>query len=414
MNAPGPLEGIRVLELSSPHGAFTGKLLADLGADVVVVEPPGGDVSRTYPPFADDEPGPERSLWWWHYNTSKRGIVLDLGHTDDAHAFRRLAADADVVLVAGPPGALGALGLDYEDLREGHDGLIWVEITPFGRTGGPEADDSFTDLTLLARGGLAWMCGYDDHTIPPVRPGGNQAFHTAGLWAVMGTLTAVLNREITGRGQAVDVSMLVAVTATTETASYAWMVAEQTVQRQTGRHASAQPTQPTMVVAADGVDAHTGVPPRRAREFQILLEWLDDLGLRREFPETVLLEMGVDGDDIDLARVGDDPVVAEIYGAGREALKFIARRLPGQEFFLQSQSRGLSCGVVYAPEEVLADPQFIDRGFPVDLEHELLGRSVTYPGAPFIASASPWRLSRRAPLLGEHQDEVLAAISTDD
>src|SRR5436190_4394889 len=92
-----PLTGIRVVELASDHAAFAGKLLGDLGADVIVVEPPGGHGSRAYEPFMDDEPGPERSLWWWYYNTSKRSVVLDLEQPEDARAFRDLVATADVV-----------------------------------------------------------------------------------------------------------------------------------------------------------------------------------------------------------------------------------------------------------------------------------------------------------------------------
>ena len=94
----GPLAGLRVVELASEHAAFAGKMLGDLGADVIVVEPPGGHPSRAYGPFVDDVADPERSLWWWHYNTSKRGVVLDLDTDDGAEEFRRLAAGADIVL----------------------------------------------------------------------------------------------------------------------------------------------------------------------------------------------------------------------------------------------------------------------------------------------------------------------------
>ena len=130
---PGPLDGMSVVELASEHAAWAGKLLAELGADVVVVEPPGGHASRTYGPFLDDEPGPERSLFWWNYNTSKRSVVLDLANHDDATRFRDLAAAADIVLEGEPTGRLAELGLDHEQLRADHPELIWVAVTPFGR-----------------------------------------------------------------------------------------------------------------------------------------------------------------------------------------------------------------------------------------------------------------------------------------
>ena len=106
----GPLDGVRVVELSHERGAWAGKLLADMGADVVVVEPPGGSAQRSYGPFLDDEPGHERSLWWWHYNTSKRGVVLDLDTDAGADHFRRLAAAADIVLEGEPPESLARRG----------------------------------------------------------------------------------------------------------------------------------------------------------------------------------------------------------------------------------------------------------------------------------------------------------------
>src|SRR5206468_2663339 len=105
----GALSGLRVVELASEHAAWAGKLLGDLGADVIVVEPPGGHPSRAYGPFLDDEAGPERSLFWWTYNTSKRSVVLDLERGDDATRFRDLVATADIVLEGEPPGRLTAL-----------------------------------------------------------------------------------------------------------------------------------------------------------------------------------------------------------------------------------------------------------------------------------------------------------------
>ena len=103
----GALAGLRVVELASEHAAFAGKMLGDLGADVIVIEPPGGHASRAYGPFADDVEDPERSLWWWHYNTSKRGVVLDLATDAGADHFRRLAAEADIVLEGEPPECAG-------------------------------------------------------------------------------------------------------------------------------------------------------------------------------------------------------------------------------------------------------------------------------------------------------------------
>ena len=123
---------MRVVELASEHGAFAGKILADLGAEVIVVEPPGGHASRRFEPFLDDVAGPERSLWWWYYNTGKLSVVLDLDHPVGADLFGSLVATSDIVLEGEAPGRLAELRLDYEG-RARAPQLVWVSITPFGR-----------------------------------------------------------------------------------------------------------------------------------------------------------------------------------------------------------------------------------------------------------------------------------------
>jgi crotonobetainyl-CoA:carnitine CoA-transferase CaiB-like acyl-CoA transferase len=403
----GPLHGIRVVELASEHAAFAGKQLGDLGADVVVIEPPGGHPSRAYGPFADDVEDPERSLWWWHYNTSKRGVVLDLDSPTGAVQFRALVAGADVVLEGESPGSLAARGLDHPDLRAGHEALIWVSVTPFGRTG-TRAHEPATDLTLLAGGGPVWSCGYDDHSLPPVRGGGNQAFHIGSTWAVMATMTALLQRDVSGRGQHVDVSMHAAANVTTESGSYEWLVARSTVQRQTGRHALSMITMPSQMLCADGRYVTTGFPPRSQAEFEALVDWLVSLGLRDEFPDVVLLDLAVERGGVTMAEITTDDLASEIFGAGREALCFIAERVTAEEFFQGGQTRRLACGVVASPEEAFESEHFVARGFQVEVEHEDLGRTIRYAGAPFLMPASPWRISRRAPRIGEHDDEILA------
>ncbi len=202
----GALEGVRVVELASEHGALAGKILADLGAEVIVVEPPGGHASRRFGPFLDDVPGAERSLWWWYYNTGKLGVALDLHDTSGSDLLRSLIAASDIVLEGEPPGQLAELGLDFESFEPERPELVWVSITPFGRSS-PRSREPITDLTLQADAGPVWSCGYDDHLLPPVRPGGNQGYHTACLWAVEAALVAFYARQTLGFGQHVDVSM---------------------------------------------------------------------------------------------------------------------------------------------------------------------------------------------------------------
>lgn len=406
---PGPLAGLRVLELAHERTAFAGKLLADAGADVRLVEPPGGCAQRAHAPFVDDQADPERSLSFWHYNTSKRGMTLDLQRPRGRELARELIAHVDVVLEGEDPSRLAALSLDATAELAGRPELVWVSITPFGRNA-PRAEEPATDLTLLAGGGPVWSCGYDDHALPPVRGGGNQAYHTGAHHAVMGLLVALLERERSSRGQLVDVNIHAACNVTTELASYEWLVAGATVQRQTGRHATTMRTSRTQVRCADGRYANTGVPPRTPAEFGRLRQWVLDLGLEAEYPEVFLLEMGMQREAIDLSRIGQDEEITAIFAAGRDAIVLIAARLPAADFFRQAQERGIPVGVIYAPEEVLDDPHFRARGFPVEIDHPELGRSVTYPGAPYRFLRTPWSISRRAPRLGEHNAELYAEL----
>lgn len=405
------LTGLRVLEIANERIAFAGKLLADMGADVILIEPPGGDPSRSYPPYLDDEPGEDRSLYWWHYHTSKRGLVLDLDDDCDRDSFCRLIETVDVLIESEPTTRLNDLAIDYRQLIDYKPDLIHVAMTPFGRHDS-KSDLATTDLTILAGGGPLWSCGYDDHSLPPVRGAGNQGYHIGCHFAVMSVLTAILYRDISGEGQFIDVSMHAAANVTTEAGSYAWLVAEHTVQRQTGRHASSVPTMETQILCADGRYANTGVPPRFPHEFKKMYDWLLKLELKDELPEAVFLEMGADWQGpFDLSRIGEDDTITAIFGAGREALKLIASHLPAYEYFIGCQNAGLSVGVINAPEEAFEDPHLKARGFQVEVEHEDLGRTFRYPGAPYRFETTPWQITRRAPKLGEHSEEILRELA---
>jgi crotonobetainyl-CoA:carnitine CoA-transferase CaiB-like acyl-CoA transferase len=398
------LAGLRVIELASDHAAYAGLLLSGLGADVVVVEPPGGHRSRTFGPFLDDRADVEGSLYWWHYNVGKRSVVIDLER--EADVFRRLVATADVVLEGEAPGRLAALGIDHDDLRREWPELVWCSLTPYGRATS-RAHEEAVDLTILAEGGPVWMCGYDDHSLPPVRGGGNQGYQTGCVWAVNAILTAVLYLAAGGAGQHIDVSLFAAANITCEAGTYEWLVARETVQRQTCRHATVVPSLPDLVSGTDGRLIKTGLPPRTGDQYRQLLAWLDELGLREECPDVAVIELGTEREETDFRSVGDDPLVTEILTSARGALNFLASKLTGYEFFSGAQRHGIAVGIVYAPEEVMEDAHFRARRFPTEVFHDDLDRTVTYPGGPFTSQVAPWQLSRRPPHVGEHDAEIL-------
>ncbi|HIG44437.1 MAG: CoA transferase [bacterium] len=404
------LDGIRVIEIANERIAFAGKLLGDMGADVILVEPPNGDPGRQLPPFVDQEPGDNRSLHFMHYNTSKRSAVVDLNSTAGQSTFRDLIGIADVLIESEPVSRLSTLSLDYADLVGTRPGLIHVAVTPYGRNE-PLSDLPVTDLTLMAAGGPPWSCGYDDHSLPPMRGWGNQGYQTGCHFAFMSILTALLHRNVSGAGQFIDVSMTAALNVTTEAASYSWLVNQSTVQRQTGRHAAVKLTGESQVRCADGRYVNTGVPPRFPKEFKSLLNWMKEIGLSEDFPEVIFLEMGAAWDGpFDLSMIGEDETITAIFMAGRQALVKIANSVGAYEFFTGCQQAGLSVGLIYSPEEAFEDEHFKARGFQVSVEHDDLDRTVIYPGAPYRLPQSPWSISRRAPHLGEHTEEIMALI----
>ncbi|MGE0540670.1 MAG: CaiB/BaiF CoA transferase family protein [Dehalococcoidia bacterium] len=409
----GPLSGLRVVELSEEKCAFAGKILADMGADVIKVEPLSGDNTRDYGPFADDIPDREHSLYFWHYNTNKRAVTLNLEQVEGQTIFRRLVASADVLLESEPHRRLAELGLDYEHLQPVNERLIMVSITPFGRSG-PRSTEQATDLTILAGAGPVWSCGYDDQTLPPIRPGGNQGYQTGCHFAVLSVMVALLSREQTGRGQLIDVNLHAASNVTTEAASYTWLVSGQTVRRQTGRHASTRRTMDSQVQCADGRYVNSGVPPRSPSQFGRVYQWIESLGLIDQFYEAAILEAAMHGPRIQMGSIEEDDDARMKLAAGREAMNFLAAHLPAYDFFIGGQERGFQNAIIYSPEEAMEDPHVLARGFPVEVEHPELNRHVRYPGAPYRFSETPWQIRRRAPLLGEDNDDVLAEVGVDD
>ncbi len=396
----GVLQGIRALEIGGEIGAWCAKMLADMGADVIAVEPPAGSPTRAYEPFFADEPDPNRSLFFWHYNTNKRSVTLDLTTANGRELFMRLAATADVIVDSSPPGWLDSLGLGWDALQAEAPGLVMVAITPFGQEG-PYRDYAATDLTALAFGGPVWSCGYDDHDIPPVRGGGNQGYQTVCHFAAMGVMTALVHRQFTGVGQFIDANMHAALNVTTEAATYSWLVAGDTVQRQTGRHASVTPTADGQVLCKDGRYVNVGIGARTEEQWIHLLSWLEDEGLISDLGEYLTRPSR------EAMRRGDSDA-REYQRRVANVMRELASRSDAHTLFEKAQSLGFQWGIVNAPEDVLEDPHFQSRGFPVEVEHPELDATFIYPGAPYKLPASPWSIRSRAPLLGEHNEEIFA------
>ncbi len=392
---PGPLANLRVLELSEEAGQFCGKLMGDLGADVIKIEPPGGEVVRQVGPFLDDIPHPDRSLSFWHYNTSKRGLTLNLEAPEGRALFRRLAQTADVILETFAPGYLPSLGLSYDDLRVSNPGLIMCALTPFGQTG-PWRDYRTTDLLHMAAGGQMASCGYDEIDVanpPPIAPGGGQAWHMGCHYAYMGIMAALVARTMTGQGQYIDASIHDACALTTESAVAAYIYRGEVVKRQTGRHHAPEPTPRTQFQSKDGQYVTALVAGRLNPRF---IKQLADL----------MEPYGMAADLYDPKYQDQEVIEANTYHIIDDIVADFIASLPAEEVYHAAQSRGFTWGAVRPPEALLDDAHLHDREFWKEVDHPELDRSFTYPGEAAIYNGSPWTISRRAPLVGEHNQDI--------
>ncbi len=392
----GPLDGIRVLELADEKGQFCGKLMADLGADVIKIEPPGGQNTRSIGPFLADTPNRESSLSFWHYNTSKRGLTLNLESQEGRRLFLELARTADVILETQPPGRMPSLGLGYEDLSQHNQALIMCSLTPFGQTG-PWRDYLSCDLLHLAAGGQMASSGYDQEDVPdapPIAPGGGNAWHIAGHYAYIGILAALYHRDMTGEGQYIDASIHDACALTTEGAIAIYLSTGEVVQRHTGRHAS--PDMSTRIqLATKGGDwvnvtrSGSNLTPGRLK---VLAEWMDEHGMAQDL--------------LDEKYYAPDGIQENAFHITEVMAQFFAQ-MPQGEIWQGGQQRDFPWGGVRTLDDIIGDPHLEEREFFVEVEHPELGRSFTYPGAAAIYNGSPWNISRRAPLIGEHNQEIL-------
>ena len=266
----GTLAGIRVIELADEQAEYCGLTLAGLGAEVIKVEPPGGNSTRRIGPFYEDKEDPERSLFFWYYNRGKKSLVLDLQQQKDRDRFRALVASADILLESTPKGELDKLGMSKEALAKEFPTLIHARVSPFGDDG-PWSNFKASDLVHLALGGVMMNCGYDPdpsgkYDLPPIAPQMWHAYHVAGEQLSFALLAALLYRFRTGKGQLVSCAVHESVSKSTEVDLMTWVMRRALVLRQTCRHAreSVAP-QPSIAHTKDGRWVMASLGNRRGR-----------------------------------------------------------------------------------------------------------------------------------------------------
>lgn len=394
------LRGLRVLEIADEKGEYAGRVLAGLGADVVKVEPVGGERTRGYGPFYRDEPNPERSLHYWHYNQGKRSVTLDLDTPSGQDALRVLARAADVVIDARPKGYLGARGVGADELRGENPRLIYARISPFGDEG-PWAHFEGSDLVHLALGGVAMNSGYDPdpfgaYDTPPIAPQMWQSYHVAGEYTVMSILAAVYWRQRSGEGQVLSASVHHAVSTSTELDIPHWNVLRQRHYRQTGRHSMPELSPRGLVPTKDG----RYLLPYSTYVRTFKGSWPDDIALLRKY--------GMQ-EDLDDPKWEDPDYRSE----NKAHIADVMARLVGRvswdgELWREMLAAGQPWAPVRRPEENLDDPHWTARGTFADTFYPELDRTFTDVAARWVGDGPQWVAGVRAPLVGEHNEDVRA------
>ncbi|HKV45721.1 MAG TPA: CoA transferase [bacterium] len=395
----GVLAPYRVLDLTDRSGWLCGRILGDLGADVVKIEPPRGDPGRQLGPFFRDDPDPEQNLAWFAYNANKRGITLALETGRGQDLLRGLAQRADFLVESFPPGHLDARGLGYRALHETNPRLVFTSITPFGQSG-PYARYRGSDLIAMAMSGLMALVGAPGR--PPLRVSLPQAAMWTGMHAAAGTLIAHHYRQATGRGQHVDVAMRDSLLWALANAPAYWSLLRQDLQRGGSSIVGRSTTGARMRAIYRCQDGHInfifygGEAGRRSNE--AMVQWMAE---RHEAPDWLAR---MDWGTFNVATCTQE----EIDRLEEPFVAFLANRTKA-EFTRESVKRSILGYPVASARDIRDDPQLAARGFWQRVDHPELDATVTYPGPFAKFSAARCGISRRAPRIGEHNAEIYGA-----
>jgi crotonobetainyl-CoA:carnitine CoA-transferase CaiB-like acyl-CoA transferase len=374
------LGGIRVLDLADNAVAYGSRLLADLGAEVIRIEPPAAARAGIA-----DRDASNQAFW----NINKKAITLDLGRPDGRRLFGDLAAKSDVIIETFGPGTLATWGIGYETLRERNPGIIMVSVTPYGQTG-PCAKFRATDLTLLAAGGLLSLGGYPE--TGPVAVAGEQGYLAAAIFGAIAALKALLEREGTNQGQWLDVSGQECIAFALEDAIPEWYLSGN-IRRRTGDQAREAGT--GVYPCRDGYISMVAGRLGTAKAFKTLVGWIAESGARG-------------GDELLDARWQDFTFRQSPQGIARFAeifADFCASRSK-QELYREGQARQIAIAPVNTMADIVDDPQLRANGYFGSLHDGALDRDLTVPGPPYRLARTPATLRSAAPASGAHNRAV--------
>lgn len=373
-----PLSGVRVLDLSEGiAGPGCTKMMAHLGADVIKVERPRtGDVTRSLPPFYKDRPHLEGSGLFLYLNMGKRGITLDMESEQGRALFRKLVARSQIVVESFPPGTMEAWGLGYAALEALNPSLVMASVTPFGQAG-PYRDLIDSDIVLQALGGLLYITGDQDRE--PLRQGGNPAYFHAAMQSFSGIMGALFYAESTGVGEYLDIAIVECMAVNAMFASLNYDLAGRILSRSGDRQPVFQ--------AADGYVGFV----LRSENWHALCQVLGRPDLEHD------------------PRFADEPSRQANRAEMLREIAAAVRRKEKTALYRTAQEMRIPTGYVCTAADLLASPQYQERGFLREIDHPLTG-TLIYPGVPWKMDDLPL-VVQRAPCLGEHNREVYQNLS---
>ncbi len=381
--SPKALGHLRVIELGQMPAAYAAGFLGGLGADVIKIEPPGGDPNRSLPPFAGGTAGPERSIPFLNANLNKRSIVLDVNEAADRKNVRALIDRSDILIEATPPGYLDSIGLGETALRDSNPGLVTVSITPFGQDG-PYSHYLSGDAIAAAMSGL--MMSQGDNERAPVVPPCQMSYQLAGIESAYLAVAAVRHRRRTGSGQRIDVSLQEALTFATVS----------TVARYGQRSEIA-----TRPGAAGGASNIYRCKDGRYAALAIFMTGHWRVLTRGWMEDPILSD---DEWDSSQYRTDNQDVAQVLIG------QFI-EQFDRDEFVAEAQAHRLACSPVNTFEDFVTSQHMRERGWFRTVDHPIVGRYEA-PGPPATLERTPFAISRPAPLLDQHRDEILAELTS--
>jgi crotonobetainyl-CoA:carnitine CoA-transferase CaiB-like acyl-CoA transferase len=389
---------MKVLDCTDESGFLCGKILADLGADVIKIDPPSTNFIDDNQDDLQKKAALERDVYHSVYNTGKRNITLNLEMESGRDLFRRLAEHIDIIIESYPPHYMDALDLGYKSLSLKNEGLIYTAVTPFGQDG-PYSSYKATDITAMAMSGDLFLTGDDDR--PPVRIGFPQAYLYAGAQASVGTLMAFYHRELTGEGQFVDVSMQESILGTTFQALYSWVTDNRIVPRTGSARMMGKDRKVSMTWACkDGyVNFSILGGARGGRSMKNLGKWMSEVGMGNA---TIT--------DTDWVSYDFNGITKELIDDVTEPIKKFFLQYTMNELFEESIKREVMLFPAANAAVILNDPHLESKDFWQIVEYPGAKKSIKYPSPPYRINEKYPSFQRGAALHGQHNNEIYEGI----